>query len=133
MLKAPQLADPEMRARLEAKFTAGGIDPSRLDLLGHTKTQYEHFDLYNQIDLALDTFPYNGGTTTCEALHMGVPVVTYAEPGRPFRMGAGLLGEASTAKSMSRYMNILLARFDDSNHNKSINNLFLLCELILKV
>jgi predicted O-linked N-acetylglucosamine transferase (SPINDLY family) len=100
VLKAPQLADPEMRDRLMARFIAAGIDASRIDLLGHTKTQYEHFDLYNRIDLALDTFPYNGGTTTFEALHMGVPVVTYAEPGRPFRMGAGILeyagcGEAS--------------------------------------
>jgi len=94
-----------MRARLEAKFTAGGIDPSRLDLLGHTKTQYEHFDLYNQIDLALDTFPYNGGTTTCEALHMGVPVVTYAEPGRPFRMGAGLLGGRRDDRGVSESLN----------------------------
>lgn len=118
MLKAPQLADPEMRARLEAKFTAGGIDPSRLDLLGHTKTQYEHFDLYNQIDLALDTFPYNGGTTTCEALHMGVPVVTYAEPGRPFRMGAGLLGgrrnDRGVSESLSDQISLAAAFVKDT-------------------
>jgi predicted O-linked N-acetylglucosamine transferase (SPINDLY family) len=101
VLKAPQLADPETRDRLAARFRDGGIDVSRLDLLGHTKTQFEHFDLYNRIDLALDTFPYNGGTTTFEALHMGVPVITYAAPGRPFRMGAGILENAGLGNGVA--------------------------------
>lgn len=113
VLKAPQLADPEMRERLLARFTAAGIDDSRVDLLGHTKTQYEHFDLYNKIDLAHDTFPYNGGTTTFEALHMGVPVVTYAEPGRPFRMGAGILEHARCGEGVFGEIEAMVVRCAD--------------------
>jgi predicted O-linked N-acetylglucosamine transferase (SPINDLY family) len=49
---------------------------------------------HHQIDLALDTFPYNGGTTSCHSLWMGVPVVTLAGPTTPSRQGAAMLGWA---------------------------------------
>jgi len=63
------------RERFTAAFTGAGIDPARLTLEG----QASHADMmarYNGIDIGLDTFPYNGGLTTCEALWMGVPVIS---------------------------------------------------------
>ena len=67
--------------RFTEMFVAQGIDPGRLELLG-ASPHAELLAEYNRIDLALDPFPYSGGLTTCEALWMGVPVVTC--PGETF-------------------------------------------------
>jgi predicted O-linked N-acetylglucosamine transferase (SPINDLY family) len=70
---------------------AGGIDPSRIDSIAYTKTVEEHLRVYTRVHIALDTMPYNGTTTTCEALWMGVPVVCVQGDRHAARVGASLL------------------------------------------
>jgi len=64
-----------VRDQVVAQFSAAGIAPSRLQLFARV-SHAEFWALHHQVDLALDTFPFNGGTTTCETLWMGVPIVT---------------------------------------------------------
>lgn len=91
LMKCPALTDADARARIVRDMQALGVDAGRLELLGHTPTRAEHLALYARVDIALDTFPYNGTTTTCEALWMGVPVVTLAGVRHAGRVGASLL------------------------------------------
>lgn len=63
------------RQRLQAQFQNAGIDPQRLQFTFRVPLS-DYFRLYDQIDIALDTFPFAGGTTTCDALWMGAPVVS---------------------------------------------------------
>ncbi len=55
-----------------------GIAPERVDFAGRTATRFTYLELYHAVDIALDPFPYNGVTTTCDALWMGVPVISLA-------------------------------------------------------
>ncbi len=91
LLKSPLFADDGIRARYESLFTARGIDRARLELLSAVPSARDHLALYGRVDIALDSFPYNGTTTTCEALWMGCPVVTLLGDRHAGRVGASLL------------------------------------------
>lgn len=80
-------------ARVAAQFTSADIAPDRIELVGRVAAA-EYFRTYGRIDLALDPFPYTGGTTTCDALWMGVPVVSLAGAVAVHRGGASLLANA---------------------------------------
>jgi predicted O-linked N-acetylglucosamine transferase (SPINDLY family) len=77
LLMAKALRDPVVRGRLEGGFAEHGISPERL-LLRHGAPYAQYFATYAEVDVVLDPFPRTGGTTTAEALWMGVPVVTLA-------------------------------------------------------
>lgn len=81
----------EVRKLYLACLTEGGIPEDRLDLVGEPPPSGSHLDVYNRIDVVLDAVPYGGHTTTCEALWMGVPVVTLAGDRFTGRMSASLL------------------------------------------
>ena len=70
------------------RLTAAGIDLSRVKTEGHTA---EYLAAYGDVDVALDTYPYPGGGTTCDALYMGVPVVTRTGTRHGARFGASIL------------------------------------------
>jgi predicted O-linked N-acetylglucosamine transferase (SPINDLY family) len=67
------------------------VDTDRVELLGLCADPRSHLELYRRVDVALDTSPYNGTTTTCEALWMGVPVVTRRGDRHAARVGESLL------------------------------------------
>lgn len=91
VLKYQGLDSAFMSALLREQFGAHGIAPQRLDILGKDVSQLEHMNRYNQIDIGLDPFPYNGTTTTCDALWMGVPVITLAGRSHVGRVGVSQL------------------------------------------
>jgi protein O-GlcNAc transferase len=91
LLKSPYLADPAVRQSVLEKITAAGIPESRLELMEFKVSPVEHLQMYSRVDVALDTYPYNGTTTTCEALWMGVPVVSLAGDRHAARVGLSIL------------------------------------------
>jgi predicted O-linked N-acetylglucosamine transferase (SPINDLY family) len=83
--------EPEVRDEMTARFTAHGVAGDRLVFeLGGIATD-SHLRFYERVDVALDTFPFTGSTTTFEALWMGVPVVTRAGATVVSRWSTGLL------------------------------------------
>lgn len=93
-LKCRGMTDPFVAERLVARFRGLGIAAERLVLLPWREATASHLSAYDGADIALDTFPYNGTTTTLEALWMGVPVITYAGDRHAARVGASLLRHA---------------------------------------
>ncbi len=83
--------DPTVRDRFTERFAANGVDPDRLDFRGRDLRRADQLALLNEADIALDPFPFNGCTTTFEALWMGLPVVTLAGERWLGRMGTGML------------------------------------------
>jgi protein O-GlcNAc transferase len=91
LLKARGLRSDKVQSRVIEALARRGVDGSRVRLLLQEWSPKAHLALYNQMDIALDTFPYNGTTTTCEALWMGTPVVTFAGNSHAGRVGASIL------------------------------------------
>jgi predicted O-linked N-acetylglucosamine transferase (SPINDLY family) len=91
LLKGHGLDEPALATALRARLALLGVGEERIELLGRTASITEHLALYARMDVALDTFPYHGTTTTCEALWMGVPVVTLAGDRHAARVGVSLL------------------------------------------
>ncbi|MGN6367362.1 MAG: O-linked N-acetylglucosamine transferase family protein [Phycisphaerae bacterium] len=90
LLKYKALHDAGVRERFIAAFARHGIDPQRIETLPGTSVK-EYMADFNRIDLGLDPFPFNGGTTTFNSFYMGVPVIALEGRGHAERMGAALL------------------------------------------
>jgi protein O-GlcNAc transferase len=91
VLKSKAFEDPQVNQYLYQQFEAHDIRQERIKLHAYAENFTQHMALYNEIDIALDTFPYNGTTTTFEALWMGVPVVSLAGETHLSRVGMSIL------------------------------------------
>jgi predicted O-linked N-acetylglucosamine transferase (SPINDLY family) len=93
MIKSSSPIDQAATDALLARFSARGVASGRVYCVPKSRMLADHYRLYGQVDIALDPFPYNGTTTTCEAMWMGLPVVALVgDPGRhAARVSASLL------------------------------------------
>lgn len=101
LLKAQSLSEAASVAALRERFAAAGVASERVEMLGFTGRIEDHLKLYQRVHVALDPLPYNGTTTTCEALWMGVPVVALAGDRHASRVGASLLQAAGCAEFLA--------------------------------
>lgn len=122
-LQNAALPEPQVRRRLAATFEDLGVDPSRLVAHDFGKAP-DYLRSYHEIDIALDTFPYNGGTTTCEALWMGVPVVSWLGRRHVARLGASILHQVGlgdlVADSGDHYVALAIALANDVDRLRSL-------------
>ena len=91
VLKSRYFEEPLVSGSVRMRLRAAGLADERVDLLPPFATREAHLGAYAQVDIALDTFPYHGTTTTCEALWMGLPVVVLAGDCHAARVGVSLL------------------------------------------
>lgn len=94
LLRSSGFDNSEILASLRDGLAGAGIDLERVRIDGRIKDYAAHLASYGEIDIALDPFPYNGGTTTVEALYMGVPVLVRAGDRYVAHMGESILHTA---------------------------------------
>jgi predicted O-linked N-acetylglucosamine transferase (SPINDLY family) len=87
LLKGVAFTEEALRRDVQSRFA----EPSRVEILPRAASTADHLKLYDRIDIGLDPTPYNGTTTTCEALWMGVPVITLAGATHASRVSASIL------------------------------------------
>tara|TARA_B100001057_G_scaffold247567_1_gene247905 strand:- start:435 stop:911 length:477 start_codon:yes stop_codon:yes gene_type:complete len=104
----------EINLNLKEKFLKNKVREDKVCILNFKENNSEHLSLYNQIDLALDTFPYNGVTTTFESLLMGVPVLSLK----------GFNFNSRCGESINRNLNLenFIAENEEDYYLKALNN-----------
>lgn len=115
-MQCREIGYPTSRELLLTRMRSHGIDDKRLSLHGRVE-RHAYLASYNEVDIVFDTFPYPGGTTTCEALWMGVPTLTLAGDSLLGRQGASLLTVAGLpdwiANDEASYLAQAIARTQD--------------------
>lgn len=101
LIKAKGADATVTREHLLAEFSRHGIAPNRIEMMGMMSSNLEHRKYYRNVDIALDTFPYQGTTTTCEALWMRVPVVILAGQLHRQRVGYSILKNAGIEETIA--------------------------------
>jgi protein O-GlcNAc transferase len=90
-LASNQSNDAVLKQRMRQRLEAAGIDTARVKLVGPVPRE-QYLSSYAEVDIVLDTFPFTGGTTSCEALWMGVPTLTMTGSTLIARQGASMMG-----------------------------------------
>ena len=101
-IKSKQYSDDAVKNSHIKLFEKYGVNANRLSLMQYADSVDDHLSCYSLIDIALDTFPYNGTTTTCEALWMGVPVVTVLGDRHAARVSGSILNAAGLQQLLAR-------------------------------
>ncbi|MDZ4731218.1 MAG: SEC-C metal-binding domain-containing protein [Xanthomonadales bacterium] len=91
LFKYPSLDFQSLQNQLRDLMLAEGLPSERIEFLGNIPTHHGHLEAFSRIDIHLDSFPYQGTTTTCESLLMGVPVVSLTGDDHRSRVAASLL------------------------------------------
>jgi len=115
------VTDSGIALRLQKMFEQAGVLPERLVLLPRLNLA-DYFAAHHQIDLALDPFPYNGGTTTMHSLWMGVPVVTLAGDHSVSRLSAAHLSRVGLTQFITHNEDDYLQCVLDHSANLSALN-----------
>jgi predicted O-linked N-acetylglucosamine transferase (SPINDLY family) len=102
LIKSFAGGDPVTRSLQLAEFERRGVAPERIRTVGFIADQANHLGGYRNVDIALDTFPYHGTTTTLDALSMSVPVITLAGYNHASRVGVSLLTRVGLAEFVAR-------------------------------
>ena len=98
LLKSKNLGEPGEQQRVRELFALLGLETNRLELRGHSPTVEAHLASYGDVDIALDTYPYTGCTTSADALWMGVPVLSVAGHSMVSRQAAAVLTGAGRSE-----------------------------------
>ncbi|HYF14422.1 MAG TPA: tetratricopeptide repeat protein [Phycisphaerales bacterium] len=113
IIKASNFVEADLREAARARLAGMGLPMDRVEVLEAKMSSREHLETYGRVDVALDTYPYHGTTTTCEAMWMGVPVVTLAGDRHVSRVGVSLLNAVGlpdlVAQSEDEYVRIASA------------------------
>ena len=112
ILKFRYASDPSVKEHYFEEFKKAGVPEGRIEIYDWL-SQQQHLDFYNRVDIALDTYPYHGTTTTCEALLMGVPVISLVGEHHMSRVGLSILARLGlkffTASTPDEYVSKAMA------------------------
>ena len=101
LIKAKGLSSKVCQQRVGHFMNLHHVQPDRVEMINWIP-QTEHYRHFGRIDIALDSYPYDGTTTTCETLWMGVPVITLAGQSHVSRVGASLLTNIGLPQLVAR-------------------------------
>jgi protein O-GlcNAc transferase len=123
IMKTKSLTEPSIQKEVKEQLGRFGIEPQRI-LLGYESTPNTTIKAYHQIDIGLDTFPFNGATTTCQALWMGVPIVTLVGETTAARAGLSILSSIGLTELIAytpeQYVDICIKLANDYEYLQNL-------------